>query len=321
MSLLIAKISLYKCPLVTFNSISYITMSHSPTDRALKKLHLFGDVVVSIIIDNNETIWFKAVDVATALDMENPRSSVSNNMDKTYCLTYEQLKLGEHRDPKIHPRTTFVNETGLNMYLLRSRKPKAYAFCQWVCGEVLPSIRKTNRYEVDGANNPYRDMNKYLMERVSTLENDMRTSEARHTEERDRLMKYVEQVFTMKPTCVPQLENDLKKEFLVIYKKYKGETDDEFPYYACRVQLDSLERRKLELMKTYPELTTLLRLPNPNSVNFYNFILERYPEFVSRGKKGDGNSFRSSFDDAGLKLLLENIYRQQFGVDVTDSNK
>lgn len=34
-------------------------------------------------------------------------------------------------------------------------------------------------------------MNEYLLERVSTLENDIRTY-------RDRLMKYVDQVFTMK---------------------------------------------------------------------------------------------------------------------------
>lgn len=30
--------------------------------------------------------------------------------------------------------------------------------------------------------------------------------------------------------------------------------------------------------------------------------------------EGDGNSLRSTFDDAGLKLLIENIYREQFGV-------
>ncbi len=41
-----------------------------------------------------------------------------------------------------------VNESGLYNLIFQSRKPEAKKFRKWVTGEVLPSIRKTGRYDV-----------------------------------------------------------------------------------------------------------------------------------------------------------------------------
>lgn len=41
----------------------------------------------------------------------------------------------------------FVNEDGLYDVILESRKPEAKKFRKWVTSEVLPSIRKTGKYE------------------------------------------------------------------------------------------------------------------------------------------------------------------------------
>ena len=41
---------------------------------------------------------------------------------------------------------TFINEMNLYKVIMRSDKPQAEAFQDWVCGEVLPSIRKTGGY-------------------------------------------------------------------------------------------------------------------------------------------------------------------------------
>ena len=43
---------------------------------------------------------------------------------------------------------TFVNEGNLYRAIFQSRKPEADRFTDWVTEEVLPSIRKTGRYEV-----------------------------------------------------------------------------------------------------------------------------------------------------------------------------
>lgn len=40
----------------------------------------------------------------------------------------------------------FVNEQNLYKVIMRSDKPQAEPFQDWVCGEVLPSIRKTGGY-------------------------------------------------------------------------------------------------------------------------------------------------------------------------------
>lgn len=42
----------------------------------------------------------------------------------------------------------FVNESGMYTLIIRSRKPEAKAFRKWVTAEVLPTIRKTGRYEM-----------------------------------------------------------------------------------------------------------------------------------------------------------------------------
>ena len=40
----------------------------------------------------------------------------------------------------------FISEQNLYRVIMRSDKPQAEAFQDWVCGEVLPSIRKNGAY-------------------------------------------------------------------------------------------------------------------------------------------------------------------------------
>lgn len=42
----------------------------------------------------------------------------------------------------------FINEQNLYKVIMRSDKPQAEPFQDWVCGEVLPSIRKTGSYSI-----------------------------------------------------------------------------------------------------------------------------------------------------------------------------
>lgn len=44
---------------------------------------------------------------------------------------------------------TFITEQNLYKVIMRSDKPKAEPFQDWVCGEVLPSIRKTGSYSTE----------------------------------------------------------------------------------------------------------------------------------------------------------------------------
>ncbi|WP_268760218.1 BRO-N domain-containing protein [Candidatus Rhodobacter oscarellae] len=49
-----------------------------------------------------------------------------------------------------------IDESGLNKLAMRSDKPQAHAFQDWVTREVIPSIRKTDGYSVAAARNELR---------------------------------------------------------------------------------------------------------------------------------------------------------------------
>ena len=43
---------------------------------------------------------------------------------------------------------TFITEQNLYKVIMRSDKPQAEPFQDWVCGEVLPTLRKTGQYSL-----------------------------------------------------------------------------------------------------------------------------------------------------------------------------
>jgi hypothetical protein len=49
------------------------------------------------------------------------------------------------------PMMNFISESGLYKLIFRSRKPMGLKFTDWVTREVIPSIRKTGRYALPGA--------------------------------------------------------------------------------------------------------------------------------------------------------------------------
>lgn len=48
-----------------------------------------------------------------------------------------------------NPNKTIINEPGLYTLILTSRKPEAKEFKRWITHEVIPSIRKTGKYNIN----------------------------------------------------------------------------------------------------------------------------------------------------------------------------
>jgi prophage antirepressor-like protein len=69
---------------------------------------------------------------------------------------------GKYRD------SWLINESGLYMLLMRSNKPEARAFQRWVTKEVLPSLRKTGRYETASPVERYPEL-KAIMQLVQEI--------------------------------------------------------------------------------------------------------------------------------------------------------
>ena len=96
----------------------------------------FGEVRTLV---EGENIWFNLNDICRALDLRNPRKVV-NDLPKGVTNSYPLLTNGGLQN------ITFVNESGLYRTIFKSRKEKALEFQDWVCSEVIPSIRKHGAY-------------------------------------------------------------------------------------------------------------------------------------------------------------------------------
>lgn len=96
----------------------------------------FGTHAVRVVMRDGEP-WFVASDVARALAYRDAEVAARH-------LRPEQK--GVHPTGVPGQMLTIINESGLYRLVLRSRKPEAERFSDWVTGEVLPAIRKTGGY-------------------------------------------------------------------------------------------------------------------------------------------------------------------------------
>lgn len=89
--------------------------------------------------------WFVGKDVAAALGYSDTAQAIRKHIDD------EDKGVVESTTPGGKQNITIINESGLYSLMLKSKLPGAKKFKRWVTSEVLPSIRKTGAYSVQGA--------------------------------------------------------------------------------------------------------------------------------------------------------------------------
>lgn len=87
--------------------------------------------------------WFCAKDVCDALDYNDVESALRKLDD-------DEKGTEILRTPGGPQEMLMVNESGLYALVMRSNKPRAREFRKWVTAEVLPTLRRTGRYELKG---------------------------------------------------------------------------------------------------------------------------------------------------------------------------
>lgn len=95
----------------------------------------FENKVVRTQIDEDGNPWWVAKDVCGVLAISAYRDSISKIADK-----YKRRVKVDGRDAVV------INESGLYKFILKSKKPNAEKFQDWVVEDILPSIRKTGSY-------------------------------------------------------------------------------------------------------------------------------------------------------------------------------
>ncbi|BAM46323.1 phage antirepressor [Amphibacillus xylanus] len=119
------------------------------------------------IIDEKGELWFVAKDVCEILEIKNSRMALSR-------LDEDEKGVSSIDTPGGYQKLSTVNEFGLYNLVLSSRKPEAKKFKRWVTHEVIPSIRKTGKYEIQ--------------EPSYVIEDSIKRAERWIEEQRERLM-------------------------------------------------------------------------------------------------------------------------------------
>lgn len=96
----------------------------------------FKGAALRTLTDEAGEPWFVAKDVCDILG----HSNVSMALDRLDDDERSKFNLGRQGE------TNIVNEAGLYVLVLGSRKPEAHEFKRWVTHEVLPQIRRTGGY-------------------------------------------------------------------------------------------------------------------------------------------------------------------------------
>jgi prophage antirepressor-like protein len=114
-------------------------------DAATPQIFDFNSNLIRVFVDDQRNPWFVANDICRVLEYANPRDAI-----RKFCRAEGVAKRDILTEGGIQ-QITVINEGNLYRLILKSHKPQAEAFESWVCDEVLPTIRKTGRYEHVGS--------------------------------------------------------------------------------------------------------------------------------------------------------------------------
>ena len=110
--------------------------------NTLQKFEKFGHIIN--VYGTIEKPLFRASEIGKILDLGNVRSSLALIDDKFKIIIIVDTPGGAQK-------ATFLTEPGLYQLIFKSRKKEAVDFQMWIYEEVLPSIRKTGKYDIPGA--------------------------------------------------------------------------------------------------------------------------------------------------------------------------
>ena len=125
----------------------YIRYSMSTIEKVFK----YGETELSVIKCKDD-IWFRGKTLAEVLGYSNPLKAIHTHIDsedkeEMSELVYKGGAQNGHPFRNVQQGTIYVNESGLYSLALRSKPESAIEFKRWVTKDVLPSIRKTGRYD------------------------------------------------------------------------------------------------------------------------------------------------------------------------------
>ena len=102
----------------------------------------------------DEILWFVAKDVCDALGIVWKSGKGAGNSGSLASIPAEWQGMRKFLTPSGRQHLKVILEPAVYKLAFRSNKPEADAFTNWIASEVVPSIRKTGRYEATPAPSP-----------------------------------------------------------------------------------------------------------------------------------------------------------------------
>ena len=96
---------------------------------------------IRVITNEENQVFFVAKDVCDVLNYSNSRDAIAKHCKK------EGVAICDTPTESGIQQMTIINDGNLYRLVLKSKKKEAEKFESWVCDEVLPTIRKTGKYD------------------------------------------------------------------------------------------------------------------------------------------------------------------------------
>ena len=114
----------------------------------MNELKVFNGKEVEVVVVN-EQVLFNAKNVAEILGIVDVNSTIRNFSEKQ-VVKVKNSDMQEMQFRKLNNAgENFLTESGVYKLVMRSNKPDAEEFQDWVTDELLPTIRKTGGYVVE----------------------------------------------------------------------------------------------------------------------------------------------------------------------------
>ena len=162
----------------------------------------FGNVRVTTN-ENNEPLFCLA-DVCKVLDINNV-SDLKNCLSKPGVVITEVRSISSNGVEQKR-QMNFINEANLYKCIFQSRKPDAEKFQDWVCEEVLPSIRKHGAYATPATIDQMINNPEFGIRLLSQLQEERKAKELAQKEamEKTMLLETSTQAMKEKDTKIAQ---------------------------------------------------------------------------------------------------------------------
>jgi prophage antirepressor-like protein len=118
----------------------------------IQKTFNFGITDKSVrMVGTPDEPWFCGKDIAIILGYTDTTSALKKNIDIDDKMPLKSILGIRFQGTTLNKNeliTTYINESGLYSLILRSKLKSAKKFKKWVTSEVLPSIRKSGKYQM-----------------------------------------------------------------------------------------------------------------------------------------------------------------------------